>query len=129
MANPICPGLPTLTAQFTGLDSVDFLWAYCFRLVSLTISSAGVYVDEIDPRRWAFHRLMQLGTEAGGPQCAGCGVLSAESSMPVLGWKTSDGFHIWWPTCRHGRFVLCPACEKDEDLWQCPACGCLEMFT
>ena len=57
--------------------------------------------------------------------CVDCGRISEYRGI-ILGWKTSDGFDIEWPTCGHGKFATCSDCEA---LMKCPMCGCGQFYT
>ena len=62
-------------------------------------------------------------------RCVQCGKPSVQVDF-FLGWTTSDGFHINWPACKCGKFVVCPDCVlqgKEPDM--CPTCGCSEFLT
>jgi RNA polymerase subunit RPABC4/transcription elongation factor Spt4 len=69
--------------------------------------------------------------------CRRCGRLSSDST-PLrlqLGWRTSDGFSLVWPTCGHGKYLLCRSCDQliyktqNYDGYSCPVCGCKEEYT
>lgn len=58
--------------------------------------------------------------------CSVCGKPStATPANFVIGHVTADGFGIWNPDCKHGKFLVCPDCEKNglENIG-CPQCGC-----
>lgn len=55
-----------------------------------------------------------------GVACCRCGKRSVEQIAP-LSFSTSDGFAIHWPTCGHGKYAQCEACEGR--IYGCPVCG------
>jgi len=58
--------------------------------------------------------------------CAYCDRPSTEPIRSVLfGYQTGDGFLIHWPTCGHGKYILCPKCPYKG----CPVCGSGEEYT
>lgn len=70
--------------------------------------------------------MSEVGFFAESAHCIGCGKPSV-GIRPLL-WSTQDGFAIEWPTCGHGKFVICPECFS-RTLAKCPVCGCEELYT
>lgn len=62
----------------------------------------------------------------GGLKCAFCDKRSADERMPPIGWETSDGFDVWWPRCKDGKFITCKECEGKA--LRCPVCGTGEFY-
>jgi hypothetical protein len=40
-----------------------------------------------------------------------------------------NGWRIWTPTCKHGRFCECPDCANVDRDHACDKCGCGEFYT
>lgn len=75
--------------------------------------------------------------EDGFHHCSRCQAKSVDRT-PLglqLGHRTSDNFHFYHPTCKHGPFLICHACQSSA--WKsqnyqgcaCPVCGCEEFYT
>lgn len=62
-----------------------------------------------------------------GLKCAHCGKESRAKQFAPLVRITTDGFHDPWPTCEHGKYVVCPDCYKAHK--GCPVCGSTEEYT
>lgn len=62
-------------------------------------------------------------------QCAFCKKesIDKERDIGLFWYKTKDGFALPTPTCRHGRYAICPDCRKTYP--GCPICGCKTEYT
>lgn len=62
--------------------------------------------------------------------CARCGRKTTDpDAIALFLYRTEDGFRCHWPTCGHGKYLLCPRCNADVLNVKCPQCGCLVEYT
>ena len=90
-------------------------------MIEFTRNASGLYVPIPEPRP-------EPEPEVPSACCAGCGKPCFEA-LPIIGWTLDAPFDVHWPTCGHGKYVVCSQCCAANRFPGCPICGCQCDYT